>query len=706
MLNVFGFEFSLANSILLFFISGIFTLKYFAKRQILFERGEINVKKVGIIFLIFLAIPLLVSLTNSLFTMICSLRDGFLFYLVITVPSVILGAATGLIVFTFIKKFRILSFILLVIFILMIPFFEFYFNPQVYFFNPVFGFLPGTIYDEGIKVTSKLLLYRILNLIFFGSVILIILKRSSGKFFKIFLAIYLLLIPSLFLYFSPMLGFSTTNISLQKVLTVNFKTAHFDIYFASGIPNTLAKKITVEHEYDYKILTKFFKLYPQGKITSYIFDSDEQKGKYFGSSNADVAKPWLKQIYVSADSYDQTLRHELAHVFTAGFGIGIFKVADKLNPAMIEGAAVAASPFYDDNTIDYMAKLAYQNGYKINIEHLFSGFNFFGKVSSISYIYAGSFSKFLINRYGIGKFESLYSNINFDKVYNEPVREITKAYYNFLDSLSIDKNINEANYYFGRQSIFQKVCPRYVGERLKTAWNYYIANNYKKAGEVFMEILNKTNNYSALVGLSSTLLKMKDTTKAAEIIQANINKFNDTAYYYNLELRLADLNVLNSDFGLADSLYIKLLNENPSRSLLNISELRIALSKDNSLLKQYVAGSNAQKLEILEKINIVDTVYSSIPTAVVLSNIVGQNYNAFISRFNRKFNVYNYSSSYAMFKLSGYMMDNLDFANAREIAKLAMNFKNDENFNEILKSNFEKANWFYYNADSILTNIK
>ena len=124
------------------------------------------------------------------------------------------------------------------------------------------------------------------------------------------------------------------------------------------------------------------------------------------------------------------------------------------------------------------------------------------------------------------------------------------------------------------------------------------------------------------------------------------------------------------------------------------------------MLKQYVEGNNAQRLKILEKMNSVKIVYSSIPAAVELSSVVGQNYNAFTSIFSKKFNVENYSSSYAMFKLSGYMMDNLDFTSARKIAELAMNLKNDENFNKILSSNFEKANWFYYNADKILTNIK
>ena len=706
LLNVFGFEFSLANSIILFFVSGTYIISYFKKLPSLSGLNKSELKNIGLTFIVFLVIPLIVSLVYSSFTMICSLKDGFLFYLVITVPSVILGSSVGLLVFTFFRKFRILIFIVVTILIIAIPLFEFYFNPQVYFFNPVFGFFPGTIYDEGIKVTTKLVLYRLLNLVFFAGIILLVLNSLKKNFPKIFIAIYTIVISVLFFSFSPVFGFSTTNSSLQKELSLNFKTAHFSIYFSTDIPNNLVKEIALEHEYDYTILTKFFELRPQGRITSYVFDSSEQKGKYFGSVNADVAKPWLKQIYVSADSYDQTLRHELAHVFTANFGTGIFKVAAGFNPAMIEGAAVAAAPFNGDNTIHYMAKLAYQNGYKIKIEHLFRGLNFFGSVSSLSYIYAGSFSKFLIDNFGVKKFEELYSNLNFKEVYNEPVDKITHAYYSFLDSLQIEKNINKANYYYGRQTIFQKVCPRYVGERLTTGRNYFITKNYVNAENIFREILQKTNNYSALIGLSSTLVEMGDTAEAAKIIKTHINKFVNTAYFYNLEFRLADLEVLNNNFTQADSLYKKLSVENPNRLLYNLADLRLELSKDTLLLKHYLTGTDVHKFDILKKLNSSRIVYSSIPVLVILASSLDRNYSKFITEFGKKLKVENYTSSYAMYKLSKYMMDNLDFTNAREIAKLSMNYKTDENFNEILRANFEKANWFYYNADGILDNIK
>ncbi|HEX9741099.1 MAG TPA: hypothetical protein VGA29_10020, partial [Ignavibacteriaceae bacterium] len=115
----------------------------------------------------FLIVPFLVSVFNSFFTGFCSFSDGVLFYLVITFPSVLIGYACGLTCYYLFKRFWRTLFFLSIILILLIALVEFYFNPQVYFYNPVLGYLPGTIYDEGLSVDSKLMFYRMLNVLFF-----------------------------------------------------------------------------------------------------------------------------------------------------------------------------------------------------------------------------------------------------------------------------------------------------------------------------------------------------------------------------------------------------------------------------------------------------------------------------------------------------------------------------------------------------------
>jgi hypothetical protein len=73
--------------------------------------------------------------------------------------------------------------------------------------------------------------------------------------------------------------------------------------------------------------------------------------------------------------------------------------------------------------------------------------------------------------------------------------------------------------------------------------------------------------------------------------------------------------------------------------------------------------------------------------------------------FGKNFDVEDFSGSFAMYKLSNYMLVHLDFERARKIAALAMRVETDKNFNTILKSNYEKINWFYLNSKSVLNNI-
>jgi len=173
--NVFGYEFSAINSLLLSFVSGIYIISVFKsseKTKILFNTSQLFEACLWM-----LSIPFIISIIKSLIFGFCSFWDGLFFYLVITCPSVIIGSAIGAMSFHFVKKFRVILFIFVYLLILLaIPVLEIYFNPQIYLYNPLFAYFPGTIYDEGITVDFNLILYRLFNLIFF----LVILKYFIG----------------------------------------------------------------------------------------------------------------------------------------------------------------------------------------------------------------------------------------------------------------------------------------------------------------------------------------------------------------------------------------------------------------------------------------------------------------------------------------------------------------------------------------------
>ncbi len=704
--NVFGFEFSALNAFLLTILSGIFTLSVLTSEN----DYKLFLKKDLPPFILFLIIPMVVSITHDLLTINCSVWDGLLFYTFITLPSVIVGAALAVISVIISPRFRYLLFIIIFLGVLAITFFEFYYNPQIYFYNPVYAYYPGTIYDEAVEVNLQLMIYRSLNLLFFGAIFFIgsyVLYRSSVISKK--LVIYItVLIAALFLYLSPDLGFSTTQKKLKSVLGDLVRTEHFDIYFSPGIGTDEKKIITLNHEYYYKQLSGFYHTYPKEKYVSFIFRDDEQKKKYFGSENADVAKPWLREVFTIAENYNSSLRHEIAHCFAGEFGWGLFDVADNFNPALIEGAAVAGAPEYDLNNVHYMASLAYHNGFRIELKNLFKGLNFFGQTSGLSYIYAGSFSLYLINKYGIEKFKRLYSDIDFQKIYGRDISGLSDEYFSFISKEYNAGNKNEAEYYFGRKPIIYKVCPRYVADRLRDAWQYYTEQNYKSALDIFTEILTLTNNYSALTGYANSLFKTGNKADAVAFLKNKIGSFKNTAYYYNIEFRLADFCAQVQDTICSDSLYNKLVEQNPNRTLYYLSHFRRNLLQSDSLIIPYLEGSDVDKYLIVTGMNKDSYDYFSLPVLIDLAGALGENYNLFLGLFDKTIMVDNYPESFAVYRLSVYLLAHLDFSRARKMAALSMRYNNDKNFNFILRENFNKADWLYVNGNRILssTNFK
>ncbi len=705
--KVFGYEFSALNALLLSFLSGIFSISFLT--SCVKDNQKFNIENYLSALRWMLFLPFAISVLNSTIFGFCSFTDGLLFYLVITFPSLIIGSALGSAIFVSVKKFRIVSFLLIFLLILFISVLEIYINPQVYLYNPLFAYFPGTIYDEGLSVDFKLILYRIFNLIFFLPILLYSInltsrgllsnKRSSFTFAAI-------IISGLFYFFiSPALGYTTTESRLDQYLSNRIESKHFIIHSDKSIEKDKLEYIVLSHEYYYSQLTHFFKLEPSQKIKSFIFLNGNQKKNLFGSGAADVAKPWLNSIYVSADTWESTTKHEIAHCFTAGFGTGIFKLAAGFNPALIEGVAEAADGYYDENNINYLASLAYKNDFRVNLYSIFNSFSFFGSVSSLAYIYSGSFIKYLTDQYGIEKVEKYYANGNFNESFSANIDSVISNYEIFLDTLTIYSTKYKANYYFGRKSLISKICPRYISSSLSDAWNFYSSKNLKKAKYIFEDVISRTESYSAIVGLSKIYEDEDSLSKAINLLQTNINSFLGTSYEYDLKFRLADLYVKNDDLETAKGLYLFILKANPNRRLELVSNVRMSLLK-NGLLKKYVLESDYDKYEILKKLNSKTYNYASIPLMNDLSESLGESYQMFLSNFVNNLDVKDELSSYALYKLSNCMLQNFDYVRARKMAIIALRFRGNLDLLKLIENYSRKTEWFLKNADNILKKTK
>lgn len=689
LIGTFGYEFSALFAFIFFLLGGLLNI-HRIKKQFAFN--------VFFYFaLLTIIIPVFTVLIFSIFQNICSFWFGISFYIVFSVISFIIGILLSEIVNFIFPRFPKTFFLGAVILICLIPLFEIYFNPQIYFYSPVIVRFQGTIYDEDITLNSTILLYRLLNLVYFISLFLLFKKGLIKN--KLIFSSLAIVIAVLFMYLSSNLGFSTTHGRLHSVLSAKAESKNFIIrYDDSVIDSTEIKIILLAHEYCFEKINSELKFTPTKKITSYIFNDGLQKKKYFGSEMADVAKPWLYEIYLSKDSWSHSLKHELIHVFSSEFGSGIFKLSGSFNPALIEGFAEAIDNNFDDLDIHSVSASAYHFNYKINIEELFSGLNFFKSFSGLAYLYSGSFVKYLIDKYGVKSFVLFYKTNDSEKAFAKKLSDLANEYYSFINNQRVILTKQQVEYYFGRTSIFQKVCPRQIASKLRDAESMIDLKKYSEAERYFLEVLKTSPNYQAIVGLSKIYFEDKKYAKALEIINQYINQLKGTPYYYNLKLLAVDFLVLNNDSAIAFNHYRELIELNPHIRLKLLAELRIELY-NNGYVKNYLESSDSTKLNILIELNKNKLVFSSVLSLINLGEKLQVEPKILLDSFHSPLTPNNDNEAYVVYKLSQYLITKSELTNARKLAALSLR----KSFNSIyyisIKEHFEKCNWFVKNYD-------
>ncbi len=697
-----GYEFSVVNGILLFIIGGLQTIIVQRKD---FEIGVIDLFLKNKLFISFsIIIPFLIGFLSSVLNSNCPIKDGILFYLVISIPSFFFGGVIGSFCTALSRKYSFYFFIIISLGLIISPLAEFFFNPQIYFYNPVFGYFPGTIYDEDLTVDRILIAYRIFNiaffiLLFYSSRIII----NNSKVKKVLIVLTLILVSSSFSILKPKLFFATDKNRIEKELALTIATNNFQIH----LPDTLLgdkenRYNALLHEYFLDQIKIQLKSSFPYKIDSYLFAGKENKRELLGSGNADLAKPWLHQIYLNYNNYDATLKHEIVHILAGEFGSTLFRVSADLNPAMIEGLAMSIENNYDDYPVHYMAKLAFKAGYKYPIEKLFSGFNFFSQISSISYIYAGSFLKYLEDKYGISKIKYLYEVNDFQKVYGKNLDELAKAYLAFLENYQIEFYKNRAQLYFGGQSILKKYCPRMAASDVKKAWALYKNKKYSETLDLFKNVYNYSNSYQSLLGVVSSYSAEKKYGTAAEFLSNQIVNFRSSQFYYSLELILADLLIQTNQSVKAMSLYDSLLVQNPHIDFTNEILIRKSILEEGvDSLKNYFNYNRKLKLQKILSLNSKGIKYFSIPTLINLSNNGNSGLDNLITELKSNIKVQDFSSSYAALEISKYALRNLDYETAQYFAVRSLDFRKDYNSDHMFIENLRMVNWFKNNHDEI-----
>ncbi|MBI1932341.1 MAG: hypothetical protein HYS24_07370 [Ignavibacteriales bacterium] len=696
LLNLLGFETSFINAIIFYFISGLYWQLY--SKSICDNKINIAIKPPT--FYGFVAFsPFFILIISTIFCQNCPLGDGILFYLILSMPSLFIGISVAELSNWVSNRFSHLTFIIISILFLFGFLPELYFNAQIYFYNPIFGFFPGTIYDYRIQINSELIGYRILNILLFGTIFFVLhFRKILNKKLPVIIIFFVAIIYLTSDFSKPYLKFSTDKKRIEKELKGKYTSGILEILYPNNISEKEKKILILEHLYSIKKNKNTFGLNFNQKITSIIFETGEQKKKLFGSQFADVTKPWLNQVYIDFDNYKNSLNHEILHVFSKKFGKGYFNLPKNYNPGLIEGFATAFDNNFDDYDIDYLAFLAYSNGNKISLKNLFSNLSFFVNVSSISYIYAGSFLKFLSNKYSVTKVLNFYKEPDFNKVFGIKIEEIEFDYYNYLKNLNFLFNKNKADYYFGRSPLIKQFCARAKEYDIQTAWELFDKENYSESEKLFSKVFTYSNSFSALNGMVQNEIKNKDFNSAITLLEKEETKFLKTSYYFNIEYLKAFLFGKVKKYELAAEIYDSLMIQNPSDFYFRSSFVyKTILEKDKNDFDNYLENKDSRHNIIKKYLSDNEIILQFYIESFLLNTDHGEN----IKYINEIEKVYSLSKSRLFSSETNYLLaklfyKNLEFDKAVKFAEISLaNSKLERK--KIIKDLFDKLTWLNSN---------
>lgn len=692
----FSYEIAAMNAVFLVLIGGIFSIthiKIIGVRKFLRTFPNQWIERIAIL----LAIPFAIAFLNALLLKQCPFGDGIVFYMLITVPSVFIGVLLGYSALLINERYAQLIFLGFFLMLFVHPLLELFFYPQIYVFSPVIVQFSPVIYDELIDIGGIFLEYRFVSIAFYGFVAFgVYLAFTIEKELFRFVPAAILGVGFIASWIiSPMLGYATTSNRLEEYLSSRFETEHFEIYLPAGIDVDEVSYIRDLHEYYYYELEDFFETAPEDKITSFIFRDGSQKKELYGAENADMAKPWLGQIYTTLDSYEATLKHELAHIFSAEFGKTFLRLSDGFNPGLLEGIAVAASPFYGEYPVEYLASLSYKSGYKLLPKQFLSGWGFFGSISSLAYINAGTFLKYVKEKFGIEKVKELYGNLDFDEVLGQSLDSLQQQYVTYLDTLTQAVDSSTAHFYFGRKPIFHKVCPRYVASERREAFRLYDKKYYQQAHDIFADLSDVTDDYYVLYGQVRALEHLSSYTYATELLQERLPHYDKTSHRYRSLLKLGDLSILSNKNENAGKYYDTLLTEHPTMYYRNLAEMRLLMMEDMSIIRNYVESSTYDRYEILKFMNADSLLFSTVPTMLELSKSFNQDYYFFISRYKKiSAPPKNEQELYAYFVLADYAIKNLDLDYAKLLNSYALQYQEQSVYRVAISYQKMKIDWF------------
>ncbi len=373
---------------------------------------------------------------------------------------------------------------------------RFHGSPPVYTYNALLGYFPGNMYDEHITLELPLLWSRLEQLAWVIAVLALVAWRFDVASYRVrraprpagrrtgapILAVLAIAVAAVLRWNGGALGFAVDAEDLEDALGGRLETAHWIIYYTptKEIEEDLAL-IAEDHEFRYAQVVAQLGVEPDHKLISFYFADRDQKGRLHGSRDVEMAKPWRGEIYLEHRAFPHnSLRHEIGHAIAAEFGDPLWGIASRrfagipvlASPGLVEGLAVAVDwPAGYERLNPHEAVRVIQKLDKLpTLDTLFS-LSFFSISSAHGYTTAGSFLRFLLDKYGAAKLRDVYRNGgDFEAAYGISRDRLESEWRAMLATIEVPDSVVEAQKErFRGTSVFSRPCPHAVAKRFQQA---------------------------------------------------------------------------------------------------------------------------------------------------------------------------------------------------------------------------------------------
>lgn len=464
-------------------------------------------------------VPGVIAAVRGIAVPTCDWEFGISSFIAMPLASAVLGGAIGHAMGALVGPRRVLGAIMAqlpAIVVALTATWRFYAAPPVYTYNAVLGYFPGNMYDENVRFTPALAWSRLEQLLWVVAVIALVAHRfdvasyrarlraprpAGRRIGSLGIALAAAALAFALRWHGGDLGFAVDAEHLQVALGGRIETPHFIIHY-SRTPEIEAEieLIAADHEFRYHQVVSQLGVEPPDKLVSFYFADRDEKYRLHGSRDVEMAKPWRGEIYLEHRAFPHSsLRHEIAHAVAAEFGDPLWGVSTRpilgipmlVSPGLVEGLAVAVDwpSGYERPNPHELVRVIQALGKQPSIDQLL-GLSFFSMSSAQGYTTAGSFLRFLLDRYGAAKVRELYrTGGDFHAAYGLPLEHLEREWREMLATITIPADMVEAQKErFRAGSVFSKTCPHAIAKQRDRAHRAFGEGERERAIELMRDV--------------------------------------------------------------------------------------------------------------------------------------------------------------------------------------------------------------------------